>query len=404
VSKLILHLSLFISLWVNSNELKPEFRKSGIDAETKYCASENYPISKDYYKNPCSKVGSFTNFDKLYPSVLVDNGDSIWEIKYADNSLRDSPLAVAIDNLLNQHPVMALIVWRDGQIIREVYQYDRKDTNLYHSFSMHKTVTAFLVDIAINQGLINSLEDKVTDYIPELNETDWKDVTIFQALTMTSGFENHNGKLYTELLFKDGDRLKTIKDLYHTRKYAFFSKINPGEKFIYSDANTYVLGLILERVYKEDYADILSQLLWRKVGFESVAKVTTTKSGQHMVAANLLARPRDFLRLGLLVLNDGRNHLDEQIISPEWIDGLFGKTQKTSKCPYGRGCRGGYGYSYQAWLPPTDNTVSFIGRYGQYIHINKDTNTVVVINAVDDPVPTEKRPLILELFNAASIN
>ena len=378
-----------------SEEIEPTFSKLGPDAKTKFCAKQNYPVAWKYARDPCFRVGSFSNFDELLPTYTIRKKPPIWELTYADESEVDGRIDNLADEVLKAHPVTSLIIWRDGKVHKEAYQYSRKATDLFSSFSMHKTVTGLVIDVGIQRGLINSVDDFVTDYLPALNETAWQERTIFQALTMTTGISRSTREIYRELLFKDGDRLKQIVEA------AKNPKARPGQDFEYSDTNTLVLGLISESVFGSNQGDIISDTIWQSVGAEADAQIHTTKGGQHLPAAHLRARARDFLRVGLLLVNEGKNHTGKQIIRQNWISSLFAEGDELRACPMGRMCRE-WPYSFHAWMSPIPNTIFAGGRYGQYIFVARETNTVIVITAADDPIGLEDKPAIMKLFRAVA--
>ena len=113
-------------------------------------------------------------------------------------------------------------------------------------------------------------------------------------------------------------------------------------------------------------------------------------------------------QLHILIQNNGINHLGEQIISEQWIASLFGETEKVNTCPMYKSCNtwgvlgGGWGYSYQTWLPPIPKTMVAIGKYGQYIFVAKNSNTVIVITSADFPRGLGEKPLLMQLFRAAA--
>ena len=381
-----------VSTLTLASEVKPIFNESGPQANSRFCASKGYPVSWKYSKDPCYRVGSFTNFDELSPTNPVKTNEPVWQLSYANKTEVDPDLNKLADDVLKGHPITSIIIWQDGKIHKEVYQYGRKDTDLFSSFSMHKTLTGLVIGAATQRGLINDIDDPVTKYLPSLSQTDWKDKSVFHALTMTSGMASYQRELLLPLMFKDADRLSQIKIV---SKNAISLA---GEKFIYSDTNSYVLGLIAEQVFDASQGDIISEVLWQSIGAESDAQIHTTKSGQHLLSASLRARPRDYLRIGLLIANDGQNHLGQQIISKTWINSLYGETDRLKDCPMGKNCRE-FAYSYQTWLPPIPQTIAAIGKYGQYIFVAKKTNTVIVITSADKPEGLHKKPLIMKLVS-----
>ena len=398
----IIAILLLQSSFTLANEVTPTFNQNGPEAEFKSCEEKSYPVSWKYASDSCYRVGTFTNFNQLLPSSEISNKPPIWSLTYANQDEVDLALSAKADEAIRTLPITSLIIWRNGKIQKEVYQYGRKDTDLYSSFSMHKTITGLLIDAAINQNLIASVDDKIINYLPSLSSTGWNSRSIFQALTMTSGIGQDQQNLYRPLFFKDADRLSLINDLSRNPKFS------AGEKFEYSDIDTFTLGLIAEKVFNKPQGEIISNMLWQSIGAEANAQILTTKSGQHLLASNLRARPRDYLRLGLLIQNNGINHLGEQIISEQWIASLFGETEKVNTCPMYKSCNtwgvlgGGWGYSYQTWLPPIPKTMVAIGKYGQYIFVAKNSNTVIVITSADFPRGLGEKPLLMQLFRAAA--
>lgn len=393
----IIAILLLQSSFTLANEVTPTFNKKGPEAESKYCEEKGYPVSWKYTSDSCYRVGTFTNFNQLLPTSEINNKPPIWGLTYANQDEVDIALSTKADEAIKTLPITSLIIWRNGKIQKEVYQYGRKDTDLYNSFSMHKTITGLLIGAAINQNLIASVDDKIINYLPSLSSTGWNDRSIFQALTMTSGIGQDEQNLYRPLYIKDADGLSLIKHLSRDPKFS------AGEKFEYSDIDTFTLGLITEKVFNKPQGEIISDTLWQSIGAEANAQILTTKSGQHLLAANLRARPRDYLRLGILIENNGINHLGEQIISEQWVASLFGETEKVNTCPMSRSCNTwGLGYSYQTWLPSMPKTMVAIGKYGQYIFVAKNTNTVIVITSADSPRGLRKTPLLMELFRVAA--
>jgi CubicO group peptidase (beta-lactamase class C family) len=375
----------------------PVFNPSGPEAESVFCEKKGYPVAWKYSKDPCYRIGTFSNFNQLVPTSVIRRKEPIWQLAYANKNEVDATLERLADEALNQLPITSLIIWRAGKIQKEVYQYGRKDTDLFSSFSMHKTVSGLLIDVAIEKKLIGSVDDNITDYLPALAATDWQSRSIFHALTMTSGIGQDQAGLYLPLFFKDADRAAVLASLAKNERF------KAGEKFEYSDLDTFALGLIAEKVFGAPQGEIISDVLWQRIGAESDAQILTTKSGQHLLASNLRARSRDYLRLGLLIANGGRNHQGERVISEKWMEALFGDNEKVARCPMGRSCRK-WAYSYQTWLPPIPKVAVAIGKYGQYIAVSKATNTVIVITSADGAPGLAYRPRLMQLFRAASGN
>jgi CubicO group peptidase (beta-lactamase class C family) len=399
LASLLALLITLTALNTQADEIKPNLNKSGPEANIKFCADQGYPLNKRYIE-PCARVGSFTSMHKLFAHSPIQKTAAVRQLEYAEVSEIDTTLKNLANTVLKTEPVTALLIWRKGKLVIENYQYDRQPNDLFMSFSMHKTITGLLIDVAVQNKKINSVSDPVTKYLKSLRGTGWEKVSIENALRMSSGFPANQRKLLVPLLYRDRDRIELIKEVFKSQDN------QPGKKFLYNDVDTYVLGMLTEEVYRKDQGDLISEFIWRKIGAEANAEILTTKSGQHLVSASILARPRDYLRLGLLVLEGGINYLGEQIISPSWISGMFGQTDKTKECPFGRNCNhiNPWGYGQQVWLPPYPNTTAFIGKYGQLILISKDTDTVLVMLSVSDPRPIDQSTNIRKLIEFLSTN
>ena len=92
-----------------------------------------------------------------------------------------------LDNFLEDTDTSAFLVIRDNTLLYEEYfnGYDRTSTQT--SFSVAKSFVSALVGIAIQEGHIGSVDDPITEYIPELKGPGMEEITIRHLLTMSSG-------------------------------------------------------------------------------------------------------------------------------------------------------------------------------------------------------------------------
>ena len=348
----------------------------GLEDTTRFCKNDGYPLKRLYHED-CFQVGSFTNMEKLFPFDPISKPAKASRL--LDESISDNALIQSIEDVKRTSPITALLISRDGKLIHEYYGYDRKPSQKFASFSMHKSFNAILVGIALERGLIGSIDDPVSNYLPELATTNWAKISIFQLLTMTSGMRQDQVGMIGAHLFKNN----SVFDVLKTQDHLDF---RPGETFNYSDANTYVIGLILEAVFKKSWAEIFQTEIWWKIGAESNASVLTNERGETAFSAYFNATPRDYMRLSLLLLNKGRNHSGDQVIPENWIAFLGGKDERLRSCPTApsKNCKnlGRFGYSAQTWITPSGNSYFFQGKYGQLIFLNEATNTSVVMLSV----------------------
>ena len=175
---------------------------------------------------------------------------------------------------------------------------------------MHKSLLAMLVGIAIDQGLIKSVDDTAATYIPEWAGDLRNKITIRQMLQQASGID-----------FPGFTGLVRMTLGGNVAPYTFSrGVIEPGGKhFEYNNINPEVLGILIQRVSGKPYSQYLAENLWQYVS-EADGKVLID-SEQHGIPITfccLDAPARSWLRFGLLHLNGGRVG-DRQVVPAQWM-------------------------------------------------------------------------------------
>lgn len=354
----------------------PIVSTSGPNAR-QFCADQGYPVSKDF-DNKCNRVGTFRAFSEVFPTGRVLKAGMTRQLKIqTDLTSDETKLVKAASNLTASFPATSIVVWKDDAIIYEAYQYGTKPTDRLNSFSVGKSIVGQLVGIAIAEGKISSLSDTVAKYLPQTSGTGWEQVTIFDLVTMQSGVA-YQKNVDLEILYENKTALSEL--LKHSKRQK-----KPGSEFFYNEFNTLALVEILEKVYGQPITKITSQKIWSKIGAQKDAQIVSNQQGDYLPHGFFNATARDYLRLGLIVMNEGRNHIGQQVIPEVWNSETLGRGKLKTVCPFKRGCAGkGWGYTYHSWLLPNSNSAGFMGMYGQGIIINPDTRTVIVVTGVSD--------------------
>lgn len=296
----------------------------------------------------------------------------------------------------------AFLVIRDGQIVHEQYRNNSDDRTRFISFSMAKSITSILIGIAVDKGLIRSIDDPVTDYAPELKGTAFDGTTIRNLLQMRSGTDyeerydfGENPSLAAQVFEK------TL--VQNVRRFADFAretkrKHKPGEHFNYSTLDTAVLGLVLERAVEQPISTFTQTNLWEPMGMEFDGFWLLDGApgvGRELNGMGYNAALRDFGRLGLMMLNGGRVG-DRQILSSNWVEQSTHFVPITGDIP-----APGVGYGFQWWFPERASAFAALGLQGQYIYVDKPSKTVIVklshFPPGDDP---EVHAETLAFFNA----
>ena len=277
-----------------------------------------------------------------------------------------------LDEFLRETDTLAFLVVHEDRLVHERYFNGATRESLQTSFSAAKSFVSALVGIAIDAGLIDSIEDPVTDYVPELAERDpeFRQITLRHLLTMSSGIRYREGG-FPSL----GDDTYTyygvdLRDLALNR-----TRIDapPGLAWVYNNYHPLLLGLVLERTTRTSVSDFMARRLWQPLGAEADAtwSLDSESSGFEKLESGVNARPVDYARFGLLFLHNGEWN-GRRIISEDWVRESTGAEPATDPAYY-------HGYRYFWWLDEErPGRFYALGKYGQYIYVAPDADAVVV--------------------------
>jgi len=268
---------------------------------------------------------------------------------------------------LEDNKTVAFLIIHNDTIQYEQYFSGYDKTSIVPSFSMAKSITSILIGCAIDDKLIQSVDEPVTDYIPELKKNGFDKVTIEHLLQMTSGLKFNEG--YTNPF---GD----VANFYYGRNLRkALSKMKlqsaPGLKFDYKSGNSELLGLVLERALKtKTITQYFQEKLWTPLGMEYDASWSLDKknNGLEKTFCCINARARDFAKIGRLYLNKG-NWNGTQIVSQNWV-------QQSTKVDSSNGSA--WFYQYQWWLPTRNGDFEAQGVLGQYVYVNPAKHLIIV--------------------------
>ncbi|KAF1047705.1 MAG: 6-aminohexanoate-dimer hydrolase [Herbaspirillum frisingense] len=265
----------------------------------------------------------------------------------------------------------AFLVVQDGRVVYERYIDGYDADSRFTSFSVAKSFVATLTGAALAQGKIKSLQEPIGNYLkPGEIAAAYAGITIGQLLDMRAGIdvdERYGGSLTSPVV-----RMFVTTDLdkFIARRHGL--RFAPGSRFEYRSVDTLVLSRVLARATGMRLSDYAQQTLWEPLGMEQDAS-WSTDSGRHGIEKAFCCintTARDFAKLGLLYLNQGRVG-DTQIVSPAWAD--------EPRLPVNQGDILDYRDGW--WIPPgnaADRDFSAIGVFGQYIYVNPATRTVIV--------------------------
>lgn len=295
----------------------------------------------------------------------------------------------SFDEWANKSETTALIVIQKDTVIYEKYFNGFERDSYFHSQSVAKSFISFLIGVAIDDGLIKSVDDPITNYIPELLERD----SNFQKISIKNLLEMRSGLAYNTSLIP----FTNIHSPWHDEAVGYYHPdvrklllenveiaSEPGKDFQYSNYNTSYLGLIIERATNQTVSEYLEQKLWSKImEYDAFFSVDSKESAFEYMPSRLIARAIDYARFGQLMLKEG-NWYGNQIISKDWV---LESTRENKSIPrdiyprwFGTKTKRIY-YTYQWWGHVNeDSTFQFYGNgnLGQNIYIIPHKETVIV--------------------------
>jgi CubicO group peptidase (beta-lactamase class C family) len=269
------------------------------------------------------------------------------ENQHINATARDAAIAYGAET--GSH---ALIVYHDGGIELEHYYPGYDSTTITPTQSMHKSLLAMLIGIAIDQGHIASAEEPAATYLTEWADDERNQITIRQMLQQVSGIDFDSFSLnltngFFQLMLGDNIRPVAINN------GVLFP---PDTEFDYNSVNPQALGVLLERATGMRYSDYLAEALWRHMGTPAASVVLDSKeNGMARTFCCLQATARSWLHAGLLHLNDGELG-GSQLVPAKWMRAIRepGKIQPN--------------YGYLTWLG---------SNWDEYRYYNRKTSTRV---------------------------
>ena len=250
----------------------------------------------------------------------------------------------------------AAILIQGNYIIAEYYGEGYDKSSLVTSWSVAKSFTSTLIGIAIDEGYINSINDPITNYLPEWKGKDQDNILLKHLLAMQSGMDDHPlaGVVFSTNMVKyslDRDVLRP-----------------PETAFSYSNEDSMLLGEILENATGFSVQDYADKKLFNILEIED--KWWTDQAGNTVTYAGLDMNPRDFAKFGLMVAQDGKWE-NKEVVSSEWLE--TATNNYNDLAPYG----------FQWWTSnsPDEKEYNFFsakGLDGQLIYVWPEIDLVFV--------------------------
>ena len=308
-------------------------------------------------------------FPMLAGSNTIDAGGAVLELPQGEPLVLD----MDVDAFMADQRGAGLVVVHDGRIVLERYGLDFGPEGKWTSFSAAKSFTSTLLGAAVQDGLIDSLDDPVTRYLPDLAGSAYDGVSIRQLLTMSSGVEWNEDYAdpQSDVALFDKQEPEEGVDVTVSYLRKLPRAAEPGTRWHYNTGETNLIGVLVREVTGRPLAEYLSEKVWQPFGMEQDATWLLGTTGAEIAGCCIQASTRDMARFGLFAMGGGV--AGGKRVVPE---GWFAEASE----PFFETGRFGRGYGYQ-WWTYDDGAYAASGLFGQGIFIDPARNLVIASHA-----------------------
>ncbi len=359
---------------------------------------------------------SFQHIREILPTVEVWRGNgSVWQFQQNPTDLDSvtftshSGESTSVIDWLLQNYADGVLVIHHGEILYERYFNEMTERTLHLSQSMAKSVTSAVAGILVARGLLDP-EERISTYLPELEETGWKDARLRHALDMTSGvrYVEDYEALDSDIAATDvasgwrspkpeipyfqcmWDQILSLKET--VREH--------GVAFEYRSIETDVLAHCMERVTQTPLAELISRELWQPLGVQESACFTVDAAGYPLADGGFNATLCDYARFGQMLCNGGVGN-GRQIVPQEWLLDTFDANPSLFSDKNNMDLDNG-AYRNQFWIRDIDRRILMArGVFGQIIYADMD-NSLAITRLASWPefVSSERKTDDLRAFDA----
>ena len=345
---------------------------------------------------------AYRNLRLLAPHNLVARGQAVSPLPQAPMDQKGFTYNYlnrtrSLDDFLAETRVAGLLVIKDGRVVIERYAHGHGPASVWVSFSVAKSALSLLYGAALKDGSIRSLDDTVTQYLPQLRGSAYEEVKLSHLLQMSSGVawnEQEDDPNSDLAQFSRAGRAGGLEaQLAYMKRLP--RKAPPGTVFNYNTGETNVAGAVLRAATKLSLADYLSEKIWKPAGMESDAYWLLLRGGDSEYGGCCIsATLRDYGRLGLLALRGGVAVDGARVVAEGWI------AASTTPAPTAPN------YGYLWWLEGGGRFAAS-GIFGQYIYVDPGRRVVVVTHslwpvAYNRELPAHQRAFVEALTRAIS--
>lgn len=273
--------------------------------------------------------------------------------------------------------ILSMVIVRNGYLVSERYFQQAGQFSFFDIRSVTKSFISALVGIALREGYIENLDERMLDFFPEYTTSGLDsrkyDITIRNLLTMSAGFDHETS---------DTGRIPDNSENWVRSTIELPIVFEPGTEFRYNSLETHLLSAIIEKASGMSTLDFANQFLFEPLKIR-VREWIRDPAGFYSGGSGMFFTARDMARFGQVYLEQGMAE-GEQVIPSDWVE------QSTMYHKGGDGSWGelqNLGYGFQWWIGTIKgyDIFSAIGFAGQFIMILPELNMVIVTTAQTPP-------------------
>lgn len=324
---------------------------------------------------------------KAFPQAVIYKSDSAFHFfraaKMRDDldtlKVRDgNKQYISFSEYFKQGELNAFMVIRNDSVLYEKYTQGYSDSTLTTIFSGAKSMVSIMVGQALAAGNIKSLNDKITDYIPELKSNPaFENITLKNLLDMKSGleFQDALGGILKAFLSDEAKYYYTHDMKAELMKVKLVNQ--PGTVWKYKSIDPILLGWVVEKATGKSVAQFFEENTWHKIGAEYNASFGLDHpDGLANTASRFQVAAIDLAKIGRLYLHKGK-YSNNQVVPEDWIKQSIriGNEKPASAKGWQKSA-----HHYLWWIPQEGNNGDYAaeGMLGQRLYVDPKTNTIIV--------------------------
>ncbi|MEO8167692.1 MAG: serine hydrolase [bacterium] len=291
-------------------------------------------------------------------------------------------IGLALQELRAKPYVESFVLVRNGFLVKEEYYTLAQKYTGASVASVSKSITSSLVGIALREGYLDSIGQKLVSFFPEYVTPNLdprtRDISIEHLLTMRSGFNYVEGDDHSNVFNQNTNWMK--------EGIALPLHDTPGLTFNYASINAHLVSGLLTKASHMSTMDLAERFLFGPLGI-TILSWPKDPQGYYFAGSGMMFYPRDMARFGYLFVNNGL--LDGRTILPAaWVQSSTQPHDDQTRT-WGMFRNVKYGYFWWAAQWNTDSVFLAVGYGGQFIIGVPRMNLVIVITSNADVTQAE---------------